>query len=101
MTTKENTAPTKLSFLDDKQEKVFLAFREKEENKNNIEKVLADIKLHAWKITGSGKPEVLKHPYKGYRGCISHRLTHKDRIIYKITGKGTILMSWEGHYRHQ
>jgi len=99
---KENIVPTKLSFLDEKQEKEFLSFREKEENKNNIEKVLADIQLHTWKTTGSGKPEILKHSYKGYRGCISRRLNHKDRLIYKITGKGTILLlSWEGHYGYQ
>jgi len=75
-------APILFRFLDDKQEKEFLVFKEKEENKKNIEKILEDIQCHSWEAVGIGKPGILKHTYKGYRGCISRHLNHKDRLVY-------------------
>ncbi|ACE05865.1 hypothetical protein Aasi_0461 [Candidatus Amoebophilus asiaticus 5a2] len=95
----ENSLPIVFRFLDHKQEKEFLAFKEKEEHKKSVEKVLEDIKSHSWEAVGLGRPEVLKHAYKGYRGCISRHLNHKDRLVYKVIGKGEILiLSWQGHY---
>lgn len=95
----ETSLPIIFRFLDHKQEKEFLAFREKEEHKKSVEKILEDIKSHSWEAVGLGRPEVLKHTYKGYRGCISRHLNHKDRLVYKVIGKGEILiLSWQGHY---
>ncbi|MHB9147504.1 MAG: type II toxin-antitoxin system YoeB family toxin [Candidatus Amoebophilus sp.] len=95
----ENSLPIVFRFLDHKQEKEFLAFKEKDEHKKSVEKVLEDIKSHSWEAVGLGRPEVLKHAYKGYRGCISRHLNHKDRFVYKVIGKGEILiLSWQGHY---
>jgi TPR repeat protein/Txe/YoeB family toxin of Txe-Axe toxin-antitoxin module len=102
ITTKEHTMPTKLNFLDEKQEQEFLTFKEKKENKKNLEKILEDIQYHNWAAVGIGKPEVLKHLYKGYRGCISRHLNYKDRFVYKVIGKREILiLSWKGHYDHK
>ncbi|HMN26015.1 MAG TPA: Txe/YoeB family addiction module toxin [Ignavibacteriaceae bacterium] len=44
---------------------------------------------------GIGKPEPLKH---NYPSCWSRRITHKDRIIYKVERKSIIIISILGHY---
>ncbi len=44
---------------------------------------------------GIGKPEPLKH---NYPSCWSRRITHKDRIIYRVERKSIIIISILGHY---
>jgi len=44
---------------------------------------------------GKGKPEPLKHLYKGYW---SRRITDEHRLIYKITAGEIIIISCKGHY---
>jgi toxin YoeB len=44
---------------------------------------------------GRGKPELLKHDYKGYW---SRRLTHEDRLVYKVTDNEIIVATCKGHY---
>ncbi len=44
---------------------------------------------------GKGKPEPLKHEYKGYW---SRRITQEHRLIYKATDDEIVVVSCEGHY---
>ncbi len=44
---------------------------------------------------GKGKPEALKHNYKGYW---SRRLTLEHRIIYKVTEEDIIVVACKKHY---
>jgi toxin YoeB len=44
---------------------------------------------------GIGKPEPLKHDFPS---CWSRRITHKDRIIYKVERKSIIIISILGYY---
>ena len=44
---------------------------------------------------GKGKPEPLKHEYKGYW---SRRITQEHRLIYKATDDEIVVISCEGHY---
>ncbi|HRN27500.1 MAG TPA: Txe/YoeB family addiction module toxin [Ignavibacteriaceae bacterium] len=44
---------------------------------------------------GIGKPEPLKHNYPSFW---SKRITHKDRIIYRVERKSIIIISILGHY---
>jgi len=44
---------------------------------------------------GIGKPEPLKHDYPS---CWSRRISHKDRIIYRVERKSIIIISILGHY---
>lgn len=43
---------------------------------------------------GKGKPEALKHDYKGYW---SRRLTQEHRIVYKVTDETIIVVACMGH----
>jgi toxin YoeB len=45
---------------------------------------------------GKGKPEPLKHNYKGYW---SRRLTHEHRVIYKVTDDDIIVIACKNHYQ--
>ena len=45
---------------------------------------------------GIGKPEELKHEYKG---CYSRRINKKDRLIYKIENNNLIILSCKFHYK--
>lgn len=44
---------------------------------------------------GTGKPEALKHEYKGYW---SRRINQEHRLIYKVTDSEIILISCKYHY---
>ena len=46
-------------------------------------------------FTGIGKPEPLKHIYKGYW---SRRINDEHRIIYKVTDIEFVIISCKGHY---
>jgi len=56
--------------------------------------LIADIHKHPFE--GLGKPEGLKHQFKG---CWSRRITDEHRLIYKVLPEGDIyIMSVYGHY---
>ncbi|MGX5854654.1 Txe/YoeB family addiction module toxin [Dyadobacter jiangsuensis] len=56
--------------------------------------LIADIHKHPFE--GLGKPEGLKHQFKGYW---SRRITDEHRLIYKVLTSGEIhMMSVHGHY---
>lgn len=46
-------------------------------------------------FSGMGKPEVLKHQFKGFW---SRRITHEHRLIYKVTNNSIIIISCYSHY---
>ncbi len=70
------------------------------QNGPKLKELLEDIKTKPWAIEGTGKPEVLKHAFKGYKGCISRRITSEHRLVYKVTGPGQILiLACETHYK--
>ncbi|OIN56980.1 Txe/YoeB family addiction module toxin [Arsenicibacter rosenii] len=46
-------------------------------------------------FSGKGKPEPLKHQYKGYW---SRRITDEHRLIYKVTDEDITVISCVGHY---
>ena len=55
--------------------------------------LIIDIQKHPFE--GLGKPEGLKHQFKG---CWSRRITDEHRLIYKILSDGDIfVMSVHGH----
>ncbi|WP_439583012.1 Txe/YoeB family addiction module toxin [Dyadobacter bucti] len=56
--------------------------------------LITDIRKHPFE--GIGKPEGLKHQYKG---CWSRPITDEHRLIYKVHSGGDIFfMSVHGHY---
>jgi toxin YoeB len=44
---------------------------------------------------GIGKPEALKHQYKGYW---SRRIDQEHRLIYKVTETSIVIISCYSHY---
>ena len=44
---------------------------------------------------GSGKPEALKHQFKG---CWSRRIDREHRLIYKVTDESIVIFSCYSHY---
>jgi toxin YoeB len=52
--------------------------------------------IHKHPFEGLGKPEPLKHQFKGYW---SRRITDEHRLIYRVLSSGEIyLLSAFGHY---
>ena len=45
---------------------------------------------------GIGKPEALRHDLTGYW---SRRITEEHRLVYKVAGKKTYIISCRYHYR--
>jgi toxin YoeB len=45
--------------------------------------------------SGIGKPEALKHQFKGYW---SRRINQEHRLIYKVTNTSTVIISCYSHY---
>lgn len=58
-----------------------------------LSSLLESMQINPFK--GIGKPEPLKHDFPS---CWSRRITHKDRIIYKVKRKSIIIISILGHY---
>jgi len=58
-----------------------------------IDRLLRDISREPFK--GLGKPEPLKHTYKGYW---SRRITGEHRLIYKFEQQTIFVASLKGHY---
>lgn len=46
-------------------------------------------------FSGMGKPEALKHQFKGYW---SRRINHEHRLIYKVTDTSVVIISCYSHY---
>lgn len=44
---------------------------------------------------GIGKPEALKHQFKGFW---SRRITREHRLIYKVTDTSILIISCNSHY---
>ena len=45
---------------------------------------------------GKGKPEPLKHEFKG---CWSRRISDEHRLIYEVTESSINVLSCKGHYQ--
>ena len=58
-----------------------------------IQLLLRDIQQNPFK--GLGKPEPLKGDYSGFW---SRRITHKDRLIYKVSNENIEVVKCSGHY---
>lgn len=46
-------------------------------------------------FTGSGKPEALKHEF---RGCWSRRITAEHRLVYRVDGDNVLILQARFHY---
>ena len=55
--------------------------------------LINDIQKHPFE--GIGKPEALKHDYKGY---FSRRITDKHRLMYEVTDDEIIIIRCKDHY---
>ena len=60
---------------------------------SRITKLLEDIDRAPFK--GMGKPEPLKHQYKGYW---SRRITKEHRLVYKVRDEYIYIAKCRGHY---
>ncbi len=55
--------------------------------------LIRDILRHPFE--GIGKPEPLKHQFKGYW---SRRINHEHRLIYKVNDNSIVIFSCNSHY---
>jgi toxin YoeB len=46
-------------------------------------------------FSGIGKPEPLKHQFKG---CRSRRIDQEHRLVYEVTDQSIIIYSCQSHY---
>lgn len=60
---------------------------------NKITSLLEELALHP--LTGSGKPEQLKH---SLAGCWSRRINREHRLVYEVTDNTVFIHSAKGHY---
>ncbi|MGV8093472.1 MAG: Txe/YoeB family addiction module toxin [Mangrovibacterium sp.] len=58
-----------------------------------INELLKDIRRNPFK--GLGKPEPLRHKYKG---CWSRRITEEHRLIYQIRDNEILILKCRFHY---
>ena len=58
-----------------------------------IMELIRDIQRSPFK--GIGKPEPLRHQYKGYW---SRRITQEHRLVYQVYSHSIIIYSCRGHY---
>jgi len=71
-------------------------YRNDQKAYKKLYRLIEDIKLHPF--TGLGKPEPLKHDWKGWW---SRRITKEHRLIYKVEGdfvRIATIASCKGHY---
>lgn len=65
-------------------------------NKNNLKRINELIKeIKRSPFSGIGKPEPLKHKYKG---CWSRRIDSEHRLIYQIKDDEIIILKCRFHY---
>jgi toxin YoeB len=79
----------------------YLYWQKKDKDKlRRINRLLTDIERHGYKCTG--KPEALSEDLSGWW---SIRIDQKNRIVFKITGKGENqileIMQCGSHYRKE
>ncbi len=60
---------------------------------NKITLLLEELALHP--LTGTGKPEPLKH---SLTGCWSRRINKEHRLIYEVADEAILILSAKGHY---
>jgi len=60
---------------------------------DKIIELLDNVRQNPFK--GVGKPEPLKHHFKGYW---SRRINHEHRLIYKVTSEAIIVIACKYHY---
>ncbi len=61
--------------------------------RDRIVELLKDISRNPF--NGIGKPEPLKHQYKG---CWSRRITQEHRLVYLVSDTDIIIISCKFHY---
>ena len=85
----------KVKFLDDASKDALKLKREDPKSFTKLMKMVDELKEHP--MTGTGKPEYLKHDK---RGVWSRRITQKHRLIYKIYNNVVVVevVSAYGHY---
>lgn len=85
----------KVKFLDDASKDALKLKRENPKSFTKLMKMVDELKEHP--MTGTGKPEYLKHDK---RGVWSRRITQKHRLIYKIYNNVVVVevVSAYGHY---
>ncbi len=67
------------------------------DQKKKKEEIFNDIICKPWGTEGVGKPEVLRSGK--YKGCISRRLDHENRLVYRVVGENRIeIVACVGHY---
>lgn len=59
-----------------------------------ISDLIRDILRHPH--TGIGKPEALRHQFKGYW---SRRIDQQHRLIYKVSEESVVIISCYSHYK--
>ena len=60
---------------------------------SKIKDLIVEITRNPFK--GTGKPEPLKHKYKGFW---SRRINQEHRLVYEVTTDEIIIVSCDGHY---
>lgn len=85
----------KIKFLDNASRDALRLKQEEPKSFTKLMKMVDELKEHP--MTGTGKPEYLKHDK---RGVWSRRITQKHRLIYKIHNNIVVVevVSAYGHY---
>ncbi|HEX8462823.1 MAG TPA: Txe/YoeB family addiction module toxin [Segetibacter sp.] len=83
----------KITFTDDSFREYNNWIKEDFEVVQKIQLLLRDIQQNPFK--GLGKPEPLKGDYSG---IWSRRITHKDKLIYKVSNENIEVVKCSGHY---
>lgn len=66
---------------------------------SNLSRLMDDILSgQPWATDGNGKPEILKHNYRGFKGCVSRRINHEDRLVYHVRPGQILILNLKGHY---
>lgn len=68
-----------------------------EEDKSTLIRIFQLVKdIGRAPFSGIGKPEPLKHEFKGYW---SRRITQEHRLVYKVSGNEITIISCRFHYK--
>ena len=83
----------KYTFVDESWEDYLYWLKTDKKILEKINDLIKDIKRNPF--NGLGKPEPLKHKYKGYW---SRRITDEHRLIYQIKGDEILILKCRFHY---
>ena len=83
----------KHAFVDESWEDYLYWLKTDKKILQRINELLKDIKRNPF--TGIGKPEPLKHKYKG---CWSRRITDEHRLIYQVKDDEIVILKCRFHY---